>query len=173
MQYFPSPHTHRVVVRARPSSGTDDREGHRAWIVSAPERRRVSAVHGDVLGTDPDRDARVVTSVTQRQPRAWANLVFGRSTIRGSTAARVMTTRRIARQSQIAPAASACRARRAAGVKAEARPWRVEATRRALTPGSTGPHCVSDGDGSTPSWRDSGHKLFRIYASVVPTCDKI
>ena len=70
MQHVESKNVHPVTVRTRPSSGTDDRGGHRAWIVSAPALRRVRAVHGDVIGIDPDRDARVVTSVTQRQPRA-------------------------------------------------------------------------------------------------------
>lgn len=70
MRHVESKNIHSVIVSARPSSGTDDREGHRAWIVSAPALGRVRAVHGDVIGSDPDRDARVVTSVTQLQPRA-------------------------------------------------------------------------------------------------------
>lgn len=70
MRHVESTNIHPVTVRTRPSSGTDDREGHRAWIVSAPALDRVRAVHGDEIGRDPDRDARVVTSVAQRQPRA-------------------------------------------------------------------------------------------------------
>lgn len=70
MRHVESNNVHPVTVRTRPSSGTDDRGGHRAWIVSAPALGRVRAVHGDVIGSDPDRDARVVTSVTQLQPRA-------------------------------------------------------------------------------------------------------
>lgn len=70
MRHVESKNIHPVTVRTRPSSGIDDREGHRAWRVSAPARGRVLAVHGDVIGSDPDRDARVVTPVTQLQPRA-------------------------------------------------------------------------------------------------------
>ncbi len=70
MRHVESKNIHPVTVRTRPSSGTDDRGGHRAWIVSAPGLSRVRAVHVDVIGSDPDCDARVVTSVTQRQPRA-------------------------------------------------------------------------------------------------------
>ncbi len=70
MRHVESKNIHPVTVRTRPSSGTDDHEGHRAWIVSAPAVGRVRAVHGDVIGSDPDRDARVVTPVTQLQPRA-------------------------------------------------------------------------------------------------------
>ena len=70
MRHVESKNFHPVTVSARPSSRIDDREGHRAWRVSAPALGRVLAVHGDVIGSDPDRDARVVTSVTQLQPRA-------------------------------------------------------------------------------------------------------
>ena len=68
MRHVESKNIHPVTVRTRPSSRTDDREGHRAWRVSAPALGRVRAVHGDVIGSDPNRDARVVTSVTQLQP---------------------------------------------------------------------------------------------------------
>lgn len=70
MQDLQSRNIPRVTVRARPSSGTDDREKHGAWIVPDSGHRRVRAVHDDVIRTDPDRDARVVTSVTRLQPRA-------------------------------------------------------------------------------------------------------
>ena len=70
MQHIESKNVHPVTARTRPSSGIDDREGHRAWRVSAPALGCVLVVHGDVIGSDPDRDARVVTSVTQPQPRA-------------------------------------------------------------------------------------------------------
>jgi hypothetical protein len=69
MRHVESRNIHSVTVRARPSSGTDDREG-RAWIVSERGRDRVGAVHHDVIRTDLDRDARVVTSVTQRRLHA-------------------------------------------------------------------------------------------------------
>ena len=70
MQHVERNNIHPVTVRTRPSSGIDDREGHRAWRVSARALGCVPAVHGDVIGSDPDRDARVVTPVTQLQPRA-------------------------------------------------------------------------------------------------------
>ena len=70
MRHVESKNIHPVTVRTRPPSGMDDREGHRAWRMSAPALGRVLAVHGDVIGSDPDRDARVVTPVTQLQPRA-------------------------------------------------------------------------------------------------------
>jgi hypothetical protein len=70
MRHVESKNIHPVTVRTRLSSGTDDREGHRAWRVSAPELARVGAAHSDVIGTDPYRDARVVTSVTRVQSRA-------------------------------------------------------------------------------------------------------
>jgi len=70
MRHLESRNIHPVTLRARQSSGADDRKGHGARIVSAPGLGRVRAVRGDVIGTDPDRDARVVTSVTRLQPRA-------------------------------------------------------------------------------------------------------
>ena len=70
MRHVESKNIHPVTVRTRPSSGTDDRRGHRAWIVSAPALGRVRAVHDDVIGSDPDRDALVVTPVTRLQSRA-------------------------------------------------------------------------------------------------------
>lgn len=69
MQDLQSRNFPRVTVRARPSSGTDDCEGNRAWIVSVRGRGRVHAVHGDVIGIDPACDTRVVTPVTRRQSR--------------------------------------------------------------------------------------------------------